>query len=98
MTNDRHELTVRQLDKHRNAHYLYLKHKYGAKFARRYFENADRLFPPYSSNIVQYRYAGVVIKESNSYTLHCFSDTDFQKWRVSLKIDVTHQHAEAQPC
>jgi hypothetical protein len=79
-----------------NEGYNALKEKVGEKAARKYFEQVDRLFPPYTSNVVEYRENGVVTKDGDKYTFHALADKETKQWRVGFKSDVTDQFVKTE--
>lgn len=83
-----------------NEGYRAIKAKEGERFARKYFEQVDKLFNPRDENIIEYRRNGVVIKEGDKYTFHAISDTDLKTWRrvKDWTVDVTDEFtATKQP-
>ena len=79
-----------------NRDYAFLKEKMGEKGVKNYFKQADRLIDPNKNEIVEYRYAGVVVKKGEWYSFIPFVDTDMKSWRLGKPWDVSTEVAASE--
>jgi hypothetical protein len=75
-----------------NRDYAILRDAKGEKFAQKYFKQVDRLLDPNRHEIVEYRSAGVVVKQGETYTFYPLMDMPLKEWRLSSQTtNVTSQ-------
>ncbi len=73
-----------------------LKSKEGERFAKKWGEQVDVLFPD-KTNIVKYGKKWITYKEWDKYYFSAFSNTDSPKWSKSFKMDVTDEFLKPSP-